>query len=56
MGTIAPGKMAMLTVLDGEPFGKDTRVVEVWVDGDRYPVSTRPTHDLRGQWDVTSRG
>lgn len=53
LGTVAPGKLAMLTVLDGAPFEEKTRIVEVWVDGRRYPVSVRPQPDLRGVWELT---
>ena len=36
LGTLAPGKIANLTVTDGDLFAKGTKVVEVWIDGMRY--------------------
>lgn len=36
LGTIAAGKLAHLTITDGDLFAEKTRVVEVWIDGRRY--------------------
>jgi hypothetical protein len=36
LGSIAPGKVASLVVTDGDLFAKKTKVVETWVDGERF--------------------
>ncbi|MEE8141613.1 MAG: amidohydrolase family protein, partial [Planctomycetota bacterium] len=53
LGTIQQGKVAALTVFDGEPFAEHTRVTEVWVDGRRFAMEERPAADLRGDWQLT---
>ncbi len=45
LGTLAPGKIADLTVTRGDLFGERSRVAEVWVDGNRYEV---PKPEERG--------
>src|SRR5207244_12819437 len=51
LGTIAPGKIANLTVTRGDLFSEKGRVVEVWVDGNRY--ETRGDESgLKGKWSV----
>ena len=48
-GTIAPGKIANLTVTRGDLFSKKGKVVEVWVDGRSYEMSA--TGDsIKGNW------
>ena len=53
-GTIEPGKQASITVTDGDLFEDKTRILEVWVDGDRYEVRPKgdPLDKLRGDWKV----
>ena len=55
LGTIERGKIADLTVTDGDLFGDKTRILEVWVDGDRYEVRD-PKRDnfeaVAGRWKV----
>ncbi|MFQ5653251.1 MAG: amidohydrolase family protein [Planctomycetota bacterium] len=53
LGSIEEGKVASLSVFDGEPFDEDTRVVEVWIDGERHPLEPRSAPDIRGIWDLT---
>jgi hypothetical protein len=57
LGSIEPGKIADLTVTDGDLFGDKTHVLEVWVDGDRYEVRD-PKRDsvenLVGRWKVVA--
>lgn len=52
LGVVAPGAFANLTVCDGPLFGEATRVVEVWVDGERYPSELAPPgpEELAGRW------
>lgn len=51
LGTIAKGKVANLTVMKGDLFGRRSRLREVWVDGERYEIPfERP---FPGHWLVT---
>lgn len=52
LGTLEAGKMASFVVADGELFDKRTKLVETWVDGQRYELSHAPLADLRGRWEV----
>ena len=49
-GRVAAGYRAHLAVFDGEPFAKNTRVLEVWVGGVRHVVDQHHTPDIRGEW------
>ncbi len=59
-GTIEPGKIGNLVVLDGPLFGKDAKVREVFVDGAPYEVEEKKKPkgdpnavvDPRGTWSV----
>jgi len=56
-GTIAVGKVAQLTITDGELFAKDTKVLEVWVNGDRYEIADKKRDDIaqvQGTWLVVA--
>jgi imidazolonepropionase-like amidohydrolase len=56
-GTIASGKVAQLTVTDGDLFAKDTQVLEVWVDGDRIEITDDERDDVdqvQGTWRVVA--
>jgi imidazolonepropionase-like amidohydrolase len=55
IGTIAPGKIANLTVTRGELFSEKSKVRDVWVDGNRYEVS-KPDADLKGRWQLGLAG
>jgi len=52
-GRISEGTNATLTVLDGAPFGEKTKVVEVWIDGERFAITQTLQQDLRGSWELT---
>ncbi|MEO5987313.1 MAG: amidohydrolase family protein [Candidatus Eisenbacteria bacterium] len=51
LGTIAPGKVANLTVTRGALFAAGSKVREVWVDGDRYEVARDETTP-KGEWSL----
>ncbi|MGE3406468.1 MAG: amidohydrolase family protein [Pirellulales bacterium] len=53
LGTLDVGKHGNLVVTDGDLFAKGTKVLETWVDGNRYENAAAPLFDLRGSWDVT---
>lgn len=57
MGTVAPGKLANLIVVDGDLFDDDAKVIETWVAGRRYRHVTEMTpsdrlESLGGKWVV----
>jgi len=68
LGTVEAGKIANVVVATGAPFGEDTEVRHVFVDGRHTKVEARPARsdrsgeesdepvDLRGTWLVTSGG
>ena len=51
LGTIAPGKVANLTVTTGDLFAKGSDVREVWIDGDRYELQP-PADGFAGRWSL----
>jgi hypothetical protein len=58
LGTVEPGKIANLLVVDGELFVAKPKLREVWVDGNRYEV--REANEAKaaevepaGTWDLT---
>lgn len=53
-GTIEPGKAANLVVAEDNLFEKNARVLDVWVDGDRYRINEVALVDSRGEWEVAS--
>ena len=52
LGTIEPGKLASFVVADGDLFDveADAKVVEVWVDGERYELEAGQPDGLAGVW------
>jgi imidazolonepropionase-like amidohydrolase len=46
VGSLAPGKDADFVVLDGDPFGVHTHVLETWIDGRRVFDRSRPEDRL----------
>jgi len=51
LGTLAPGKIANLTVTRGDLFSETGKVREVWVDGARYEVA-KDDAGLKGSWSI----
>ena len=51
LGTLAPGKIANLTVTRGELFSDGGKVREVWVDGARYEIA-KEDNPLKGNWSI----
>ena len=49
IGTIAPGKIANLTVTRGDLFSDQGKVREVWIDGNRYETAKDETQ-ASGKW------
>ncbi|MFQ6674419.1 MAG: amidohydrolase family protein, partial [Fidelibacterota bacterium] len=52
LGTVEAGKIANLVVTDGDYFLKESDVVEVWIQGTRYPLILEPEEDFRGKWTI----
>ncbi|MFZ9691739.1 MAG: amidohydrolase family protein, partial [Phycisphaerales bacterium] len=52
-GTIEPGKQADFVLVEGELFGEESKVREVWVGGVRHPVASKPIFALAGEATVT---
>ena len=50
LGSIAAGKVASLVIADGDLFAKKTKIVETWVDGERFELDVQMRHDPRGTW------
>ncbi len=49
-GTIAPGKLANLLVVEGDWFGKDGKLRMVWVGGRLHDLDERHGRELDGSW------
>ena len=45
LGTLEPGKIANLTVVEGSYFDPEARVREVWIDGREYDFGPNPDKD-----------
>jgi imidazolonepropionase-like amidohydrolase len=52
LGTVEAGQVANLVVSDGPVFAKDSKILEVWIDGRVHEVSP-PAGAARGEWTVT---
>ena len=53
-GTLEKGKAASFFIADGNIFEKDSKILEVWVDGTKYtvePLSEQP----EGKWHINSQ-
>ena len=50
LGTLQKGKLANFVVTDGDLFDDKTQILETWVAGDRFIVTSEPDIDIRGQW------
>ena len=55
LGSIEGGKIANFTITDGDLFAEKTRVLEVWVDGQRFDVRDDKLDDFEqvaGKWQL----
>ncbi len=56
LGTIERGKSASFTIADGDLFDLELeeppKVVETWIQGQRYPVEQSDPRSLRGAWSL----
>lgn len=56
LGTLEPGKIANIVLMDGGLFAETSSVRETWVEGVRYEVKSAPAADVRGTWKFTVAG
>ncbi|CAN5714703.1 amidohydrolase family protein [soil metagenome] len=49
-GTLDVGKAGSFVITDGDLFNEKTKVLETWVDGKRFEITTVPLFDGRGRW------
>ena len=50
LGTLEPGKIANLTITNGDYFESNTKVMEVWIQGEQFRLQPKPEEDIRGKW------
>ncbi len=55
-GSLQAGKAANLVVAEGDLFESEARILDVWVDGDRFQVNSPTEVDMSGEWEITSAG
>jgi len=53
-GSIASGKVANFVVTDGDLFTDQTRIMDVWVSGNRFNINSDNVIDVRGDWNLLS--
>ena len=53
LGSVDVGKLGHLVVTDGDLFKEKTKILEVWIDGNRHEIKKRPEVDPRGKWQIT---
>ncbi len=50
LGSLQKGKLANFVITDGDLFASKTQILETWVAGDRFVVTSEPDIAVRGQW------
>lgn len=50
LGTLESGKRAHFVMTNGNLFDENTKVLEVWIDGERHLINPKPKVDPRGTW------
>lgn len=53
-GSLSSGKVANFVITDGDLFADRTRIMDVWVDGNRFNINSDNVVDVRGDWTLTS--
>lgn len=56
LGDVREGHLAHLVVTDGPLFEKGTKILDVWIDGEREIITERKPEPLTGVWDLTFLG
>jgi N-acetylglucosamine-6-phosphate deacetylase len=52
LGAIAPGCLANLLITDGDIFETKTKLLETWVEGERFELTELARVDVRGRWEL----
>lgn len=53
LGSIEPGKLAHLVVTEGDLFDENSKIRDVWVNGKRFEITSKPEVDPRAKWQLT---
>jgi len=53
LGSVDAGKLGHLVVTDGDLFKEKTKILDVWIDGNRHEIKKIPEVDPRGKWQLT---
>lgn len=53
-GSIQRGKKANIVITSGDLFETGSRILDVWVEGERHRVNPEPAVDVRGTWALQS--
>jgi imidazolonepropionase-like amidohydrolase len=53
-GTIEQGKKANFLITDGDLFDRNSNILDVWIEGDRFRIHEPLQHDPRGDWSVVT--
>ncbi len=51
-GKIKNGMIANFLIFSGKPFDKETKLLENWVQGNRYKIAEHEMSDIRGSYDL----
>jgi N-acetylglucosamine-6-phosphate deacetylase len=52
LGSVEAGKLASLVITDGDLFDSKTKIVETWIDGNRFEHSQQPTTAVAGTYEL----
>ncbi len=52
IGTLAPGSLADFFICSGNYFDKDSRVLETWIEGERFEIENAEQRRWAGTWDI----
>lgn len=53
-GTLENGKVASFIVSDGPLFGSESKIEQVWIDGNPFDINKPSENDVRGKWKTSS--
>jgi len=56
LGKIAPGYDANLVIVDGEYFDPKSKILSVWVNGEKYFISSNNSEKFQGTWSLKYNG
>ncbi len=53
LGTVDSGKLGHLVITNGNLFKEKTKILDVWIDGNRFQVNKKPEFEPAGKWTMT---